>query len=96
MPKKGLAICARCNKEYEGIFPDKKGLDEKYSSEANEIDQDLVSKLQEHHDNSALIKLARGNIGGHRHFEVFLEDGSTGVTEVSSYYVTYCEHGKER
>lgn len=96
MPKKGVVVCIRCNKEFEGILPDNNEPGYKYSTERNEIGSSLVLKLQDHHDNSALIKLARGNIGGHKHFDVFLENNSTGEIEATSYYVTYLEHGKER
>jgi hypothetical protein len=33
---------------------------------------------------------------GHKHYDVFLEDGSVGDLEANSYCVIYTERGKER
>lgn len=95
MPK-GLIKCEDCGWEVEADFPE---AEEDYPYEAyngragNELrDQNMLDALMKHHRDTKT-----SNIGwGHKGYEVFLEDGSTGEIFTSTYFVQYINHGKER
>lgn len=96
MPKKGTVVCQSCNANFTGILPDHKRVGFHYVSTDIKIDPNLVEHLQEHHAETASTMTLHGGINGHKYYDVFLEDGSTGDLEANSYCVIYTEKGKER
>lgn len=97
MPKKGTVVCQTCNANFTGQLPDDKRVGYHYISTHDEIDHNLKKQLQGHHfDTSTVIRITGGGMFGHKHFDVFLEDGSIGELEANSYCVIYTERGKER
>lgn len=101
MPKKGIAKCQVCDWEIEGIFPDHELVGSYYGWQfgkrsENDFNDEFAQKLLEHHIDTRSTPSRAGKFFGHGNYEVFLEDGLTGEIEVSSYYVSYRENGKER
>ena len=92
MPKKGIVKCQSCDAEFEGKLPDNEFIGYHYFSVAEEIDLDLVEKLQDHHSSTHGLD----GVNGHKYFDVFLEDGNLGELEADSYSVIFTEKGKER
>jgi len=92
MPKKGVAVCKTCDKEFEGIFPDNRQIWHRYCLQKDQIDSRLFETLQEHHLNtSTKVSISGRGIAGHMNFDVFFEDGTTGEIEANSYLVNYIE-----
>jgi len=64
MPKKGIAKCDTCNREFGGIFPDHEKPGYRYMSLDDEIDKGTVKSLQGHHSATAENAGFRGTWGG--------------------------------
>ncbi|AKM83226.1 hypothetical protein A2422_00285 [Candidatus Woesebacteria bacterium RIFOXYC1_FULL_31_51] len=100
MPKKGIAKCQTCDWEIEGNFPDHEPVGWNYmwtsDGRENDFDKEIGEKLLEHHLDTRSTPSFFGKLYGHKNYEVFLENGSTGEMEANSYFISYNENGKER
>ena len=108
MPKKGTVVCRSCDANFTGVLPDHEEVGHEYKltyennkpdeTTSEKSDSNLLNKLKKHHLDTGIINPHYLNkiMLGHKHYDVFLEDGSMGDLEANSYYVIYTERGKER